>query len=64
MQDLLKLIQQIPDGYRTIVNLYIIEGYNHKEIADMLGISENGSKSKLHKARIFLKEILTAKESE
>jgi len=64
MQDLIKLLQKIPDGYRTIVNLYIIEGYSHKEIAEILNITENGSKSKLHKARLYLKKILMPEKSE
>lgn len=58
---LLKVVQKLPAGYRTIVNLYIIEDYSHKEIAEMLGITESGSKSKLHKARTYLK-TLWAKE--
>ncbi len=56
--DLLKIIQAIPDGYRTIVNLFCIEGYNHKEIAEMLHISEGTSKSQLSKARNKLQEII------
>jgi RNA polymerase sigma-70 factor (ECF subfamily) len=52
---LLKLIQELPDGYRVVFNLYAIEGYSHKEIACMLGISENTSKTQLFKARRFLK---------
>ena len=64
MLDLIKLLQKIPDSYRTIVNLYIIEGYSHKEIAEILNITENGSKSKLHKARIYLKKLLGTQESE
>lgn len=57
-EDLLKIVQAIPDGYRTIVNLYCIEGYSHKEIADMLHISEGTSKSQLSKARNKLQEII------
>lgn len=49
--EIMKLIERLPDGYRTVFNLYIIEGYAHKEIAQMLGISENTSKSQLKKAR-------------
>jgi RNA polymerase sigma-70 factor (ECF subfamily) len=58
--DLMKIVRELPDGYRTIVNLYIIEDYSHKEIAEMLGITESGSKSKLHKARNLLKQKITA----
>lgn len=50
-EELLAIIQQLPDGYRTIFNLYAIEGYSHKEIAEQLGISENTSKSQLSRAR-------------
>ena len=49
--EITRLIEQLPTGYRTVFNLYIIEGYAHKEIAQMLGISENTSKSQLKKAR-------------
>lgn len=49
--ELLDYIQQMPDGYRTIFNLYVIEGYKHTEIAELLNISENTSKSQLLKAR-------------
>jgi RNA polymerase sigma-70 factor (ECF subfamily) len=45
------LIEQLPDGYRMVFNLYAIEGYTHKEIGELLNISENTSKSQLHKAR-------------
>jgi len=53
-QDLLKVVQKLPDGYRTVFNLYAIEGYNHKEIGKMLGISEGTSKSQLARARATL----------
>jgi RNA polymerase sigma-70 factor (ECF subfamily) len=48
---LLKFLQNLPEGYRTVINLYIFEGYNHREIGEILGISENTSKSQLSKAR-------------
>jgi RNA polymerase sigma-70 factor (ECF subfamily) len=53
-EELLKLIQALPDGYRTVFNLYAIEGYNHQEIAEKLGISEGTSKSQLSRAREYL----------
>jgi len=56
--DLLKIIQRLPNGYRTIVNLYLVEEYNHKEIAEMLGISEGTSKSQLSRARIILQKSI------
>lgn len=49
-----KMIEELPTGYRTIFNLYAIEGYSHKEIADLLEISEGTSKSQLSRARMIL----------
>jgi RNA polymerase sigma factor (sigma-70 family) len=60
--ELMKLIQSLPNGYRTVFNLYAIEGYNHNEIAEMLGISEGTSKSQLSRARAILQEQLTKNE--
>ncbi len=58
-KDLLVLINRLPDGYRLVFNLYVIEGYQHDEIADMLGIQSGTSRSQLVKARNLLqKEIL------
>jgi RNA polymerase sigma factor (sigma-70 family) len=54
-QELLKLISNLPDGYRQVFNLYVIEGYSHKEIAEMLSIGESTSRSQLVKARNILK---------
>jgi RNA polymerase sigma factor (sigma-70 family) len=51
-------ILKLPDGYRTVFNLYAIEGYSHDEISKTLNISENTSKSQLHKARKLLQEWL------
>jgi RNA polymerase sigma-70 factor (ECF subfamily) len=56
--DLLKLLDELPEGYRTVFNLYVIEGYKHREIAEELGISINTSKSQLIMARRKLKEII------
>lgn len=56
MQDLIKLIQNLADGYRMVFNMYVIEGYAHKEIAEILGISEGTSKSQLSRARIILQQ--------
>ena len=60
--DLLKLVQQLPTGYRTVFNLYAIEGYSQKEIAEQLGISENTSKSQLSRARVLLQKQLLKTE--
>ncbi|MFA4851765.1 MAG: sigma-70 family RNA polymerase sigma factor [Bacteroidales bacterium] len=54
MNELLKIIQELPEGYRVIFNLYAIEGYSHKEISEMLNISESTSKSQLSRARVAL----------
>ena len=55
-RELLKYIQQLPTGYRTVLNLYVFEGLEHKEIAELLQISENTSKSQLFKGRALLKQ--------
>lgn len=64
LDHLMKIITDLPSGYRTIINLYVIENYSHKEIGEMLGITESGSKSKLHKARTYLKNLLPEAEIE
>jgi len=55
-EEILKLISQLPDGYRVIFNLYAIEGYSHEEIAGMLKIKTATSRSQLSKARAMLKD--------
>ena len=57
-QDLLKLIEKLPLGYRTVFNLYAIEGYSHAEIAKRLGITESTSKSQLSRARVILQNAV------
>jgi RNA polymerase sigma factor (sigma-70 family) len=57
-EELMKLIEKLPIGYRTVFNLYAIEGYSHAEIAQMLGITESTSKSQLHRARAVLQQML------
>ncbi len=49
--DILRMIEKLPTGYRTVFNLFAVEGFSHKEIADKLGISESTSKTQLKKAR-------------
>ncbi len=56
--ELYDLILSLPDGYRTVFNLYTIEGYSHKEISKMLGISDATSRSQLTKARAALKQMV------
>ncbi len=55
-KDIIKLIQDLSPGYKTVFNLYAIEGYSHKEIGEMLGISEGTSKSQLARARSILQK--------
>jgi RNA polymerase sigma factor (sigma-70 family) len=61
-QDLLKMVQQLPNGYQLVFNLYAIDGYSHKEIAEQLNISENTSKSQLSRARVYLQKLLVQHE--
>lgn len=56
--ELMGQVQKMPDGYRTIFNLYVIEGFQHNEIGEMLGISEGTSKSQLSRARSYLMNII------
>ena len=57
-EDLMNLLEQLPAGYKTVFNLYAIEGYSHAEIAESLGITESTSKSQLHRARALLQRLL------
>ena len=56
MEFLLKIIQELPDRYRLVFNLYAVDGYSHKEIAEMLEITDGTSKSNLARAKMILKE--------
>ena len=56
--DLRKIIDTLPDGYRIVFNMYVIEGYDHKEIGKLLGISESTSRSQLARARAILQKLL------
>jgi len=60
--ELMALIQQLAPGYRIVFNLYAIEGYSHREIAEITGISEGASKSQLSRARSVLKEQIVKME--
>jgi RNA polymerase sigma-70 factor (ECF subfamily) len=57
-KELNDMVQRLPDGYRVVFNLYVMEGYKHREIAEMLSISENTSKSQLMKAKNMLRNQL------
>lgn len=61
-EDLLKMVQKLPPAYRTVFNLYAIDGYTHEEIAEMLHINSGTSKSNLHKARHKLKQMIANAE--
>jgi len=62
-QDLLAMVQQLPQAYRTVFNLFAIDGYSHEEIADMLHINVGTSKSNLFKARQKLKQMILTSDS-
>jgi RNA polymerase sigma-70 factor (ECF subfamily) len=54
-----KAIEELPDGYRSVLSLYLLEGYDHQEIAGIMAISESTSKSQLNRAKAKLREKLT-----
>lgn len=56
-----RCIEELPDGYRTVLSLYLLEGYDHQEIAEIMGITESTSKSQLNRAKSRLRELLTKK---
>jgi RNA polymerase sigma factor (sigma-70 family) len=58
-EDIYQMITQLPTGYRTVFNLYVVEGYAHQEIAAMLSITESTSRTQLFKAKALLKKMLT-----
>lgn len=60
-REILEVLEQLPPGYRTVFNLYVLEGFKHQEIADMLGVSINTSKSQLILAKERLRHLLKAK---
>ncbi len=57
-KDIMNLISQLSPGYRTVFNMYVVEGYTHKEVGDILGISEGTSKSQLARARMILQSMV------
>jgi RNA polymerase sigma factor (sigma-70 family) len=62
--EIMDMIKDLPQGYRTVFNLYVLDGYSHKEIADLLNITESTSKSQLARARKQLKLIILKREPE
>ncbi len=63
-EDLLDLIRELPEMYKAVFNLYILEGYSHKEIAEMLGITDSTSRSNLARAKAILRKRITQSENE
>ena len=63
VEEIISLIQHLPEGFRTVFNLYTIEGYSHKEISSMLNITESGSRSQLSRARGILKNKIQQSNS-
>lgn len=57
-KELMKLVMQLPTGFRAVFNMYAVEGYSHKEISDILGISESTSRTQLSRARICLQNMI------
>ena len=57
-KDIIKLVQQLSPGYRTVFNMYVVEGYTHKQIAEALNISEGTSKSQLSRAKLILQDLV------
>jgi RNA polymerase sigma factor (sigma-70 family) len=57
-KDIIQLVQQLSPGYRTVFNMYVVEGYTHRQIAEELGISEGTSKSQLSRAKMILQELV------
>ena len=55
-EELLEIVAELPEGFRTVFNLFVVEGYNHKEIGEMLGITESTSRSQLARARRWLQK--------
>ena len=62
-KELMSLILTLPPGFRTVFNLYALEGYSHKEISEMLGISETTSRTQLSRARVWLQNKIKKREN-
>ena len=62
MEKLKKAIQQLPDGYRVVLSLYLLEGYDHEEISQILGISNENSRSQFLRAKLKLRQVLQKEE--
>lgn len=62
-KNIFKLVQELPLGYRTVFNLFVIDGVKHSEIANLLGITTGASKSQLNKAKVLLQKMILKNES-
>ncbi len=62
-EEVMKLIQQMPPGYRAVFNLFAVEGYSHQEIAEELGVTESTSKTQYKKARTYLMNIIVERQN-
>ena len=62
-KELMELVMELPPGFRTVFNMYAIEGFSHKEIGDMLGISETTSRTQLSRARTWLQNKIKEREN-
>lgn len=62
-KELMAMITELPPGFRTVFNMYAIEGYSHKEIGEILGISESTSRTQLSRARIWLQNKIKEREN-
>lgn len=63
-EEMMQMVETLPVGYRTVFNLYAIEGYSHAEVGTLLGITESTSKSQLHRARALLQQLVYNWENE
>ena len=62
-KELMKLIMSLPPGFRTVFNMYVVEGYSHKEIAEILNISETTSRTQLSRARVWLQSKIKEQDN-
>ena len=62
VESVMKAMEKLPEGYRIVFSLYLLEGYDHKEISEILGIKESTSKSQFLRAKMKIKEILMSNE--
>jgi RNA polymerase sigma-70 factor (ECF subfamily) len=62
-KELMELVMSLPPGFRTVFNMYAIEGYSHKEIAEVLGITETTSRTQFSRARIWLQNKIKEREN-